>query len=232
MDIRASFANLSTPLVADACVRVGVPLRLAPAGIRPAFPGCRTAGRVLPAAHAGSVDVFLEAIETALPGDVLVVDNDGRFDEGCVGDLTALEARGAALGGIVIWGAHRDTAELAAVGLAVFSYGTCPAGPLRVDPRRPDALAIARFGPHAVSASDAVFADADGAVFVALDRAAEVLSAASRLRATEHRQAREVAAGSSLRGQLRFAEYLEQRRRDPGYTFRAHLRRIGGAIEE
>ena len=37
-----SFADLSTPLVADACVRCEVPLRAAPPGIRPVVPGHRS----------------------------------------------------------------------------------------------------------------------------------------------------------------------------------------------
>jgi 4-hydroxy-4-methyl-2-oxoglutarate aldolase len=61
------------------------------------------------ARHAGSIDVFLEALELARPGDVLVVDNGGREDESCVGDLVALEVQRAGLAGIVIWGLHRDT---------------------------------------------------------------------------------------------------------------------------
>jgi 4-hydroxy-4-methyl-2-oxoglutarate aldolase len=31
-------------------------------------------------------------MEHAAPGDVLVIDNGGREDEGCIGDLAALEA--------------------------------------------------------------------------------------------------------------------------------------------
>jgi 4-hydroxy-4-methyl-2-oxoglutarate aldolase len=54
-----AFAELSTPLVADACVRLGVPLRAAPAGIGAVLPGQRIAGRALPARHYGSVDIFL-----------------------------------------------------------------------------------------------------------------------------------------------------------------------------
>jgi regulator of RNase E activity RraA len=42
-------------------------------------------------------------------GDVLVVDNGGRLDEACVGDLVALEAKHAGVAGIAIWGLHRDT---------------------------------------------------------------------------------------------------------------------------
>src|SRR5881397_3246706 len=99
-----TFADLSTPLVADACLRNGVPLRAAPPGIGAVIPGHRIAGSALPAQHYGSVDVFLEAFSRAEPGDVLVVDNGGRSDEACVGDLTALEARAAGLAGMVVWG--------------------------------------------------------------------------------------------------------------------------------
>ncbi len=51
------------------------------------------AGRALPVKHYGSVDIFLEAMGTAQPGDILVIDNERRMDEGCIGDLTALEAK-------------------------------------------------------------------------------------------------------------------------------------------
>ena len=93
------FSRLSTALIADACLRQRVPLRVAQGEIHPLFPGMRLAGRVLPSHHRASVDVFLEAMRKALPGDVLVVDNDGRPDEGCLGDLTVLEARSWGLAG-------------------------------------------------------------------------------------------------------------------------------------
>ena len=91
--------ELSTPLIADGCLRRGVPLRLAPPGIAPVVAGSRVAGRALPARHYGSVDVFLEAFGAARAGDVLVVDNAGRTDEACVGDLTVLEAQAAGIAG-------------------------------------------------------------------------------------------------------------------------------------
>jgi 4-hydroxy-4-methyl-2-oxoglutarate aldolase len=231
-----SFSELSTPLIADGCLRRGVPLRVAPPGIAAvaagAGAGATIAGRALPARHYGSVDVFLEAFGAARPGDVLVVDNAGRTDEACVGDLTVLEARAAGVAALVVWGLHRDTPELREIGFPLFSYGTCPAGPMRLDSREPEALSSARFGEHLITSGDVVFADDDGVVFVPAERVDEVLDAARAIWQVEREQASRIAAGETLRAQTSFDEYLSRRANDSSYTLRQHLRQIGGAIEE
>jgi regulator of RNase E activity RraA len=230
-DIAARFETLSTPLIADALVRLSLPVRVAPREIRPAV-GSRFAGRALPARHAGSVDVFLEAIQFADAGDVLVIDNGGRSDEGCIGDLVAIEASAQALGGILVWGSHRDSAELAAIGLTVFSCGTCPNGPLRARTRDADALHRARIGWQLVERTDAVFGDLDGVLFVNEQHLDDVFGLASEIADRERRQAALVRQGRSLRQQFRLADFVARRATDPSYTFRRHLRQIGGAIEE
>jgi hypothetical protein len=112
-----AFDKLSTALIADAALRLKVPFRISPPGLGPVTPNQRLAGPVLPVRHFGSVDIFLEAMQSARRGDVLVIDNGGRLDEGCIGDLTALEAEHCGLAGIIVW------ARIAAIGIRLGQEG-------------------------------------------------------------------------------------------------------------
>jgi regulator of RNase E activity RraA len=226
------FADLSAPLIADAAVRLQLEILIAPSGIRPVIPGSRLAGHALPVRHFGSVDVFLEAMEAAQSGDVLVIDNGGRLDEGCIGDLTALEAQASGLSGIVVWGTHRDTPELGQIGLPIFSYGSCPSGPQRLDPRSEDALQVARFGEFQVTKDHVVLADDDGCIFIPQASSEELFKIAREIWQKERKQAERIRSGENLRQQLKFKDYLAKRSVNPRNTFRQHLKDIGGAIEE
>ena len=230
-ELARRFHSLTTAHLADGCIRAGVDVRCAPFGIQALVPGWRFTGRALPARHSGSVDVFLEAFESAEPGDVLVVDNGGRLDESCVGDLVTIEAKAARLSGILIWGLNRDTVDIREIDLPVFSLGTIPTGPLDILERPADALEVAKIGQWSVTKDDVVFGDEDGALFVPATAVESVLALAETIRDTERGQAVKIAAGTSLREQVRFADYLEARSANPALTFREHLRSVGGAIE-
>lgn len=230
--LQRTYLDLTTPHVADACLRLGIPIRCAPANTRPLWCGTHLSGRVNPVRHYGSVDVLLEAIDRAAPGDVLVVDNGGRLDEACVGDLIALEASRAGLSGIAIWGLHRDTTELRTIRLPMFSLGALSAGPQRLDPQDALSLTSAFFGPHVVTADDVVLGDDDGLLFIPMNRATDIANAAAEIRETERFQAARMLLGKTFRDQAHFDEYIVNRRSNASITFRQHLRSIGGAIEE
>ena len=221
----------TTPFIADACALLHLPLRLGPHHLRPLRPHVHIAGKARPARHAGSTDVFLEAIAASQPDEVLVIDNGGRLDEGCIGDLVAGEAHVAGLAGIIVWGAHRDTAAIDAIGIPVWSLGTCPAGPSELRTRSAHALEAASLSHVTVTQDDIVFADIDGVVIVAGTEVERVVAAARDIADRERAQAARLSKGERLRDQLKLDAYLSRRAANPTYTFREHIRSLGGAIE-
>jgi 4-hydroxy-4-methyl-2-oxoglutarate aldolase len=231
MKVEEELDGLTTAHLADACLQLEMEPRLAPQQVVPFVAGVRIAGPVVPVRHSGSVDIFIEVIAQAEPGSVLVIDDDGRRDQACIGDLIAGEAKLAGLGGILVWGCHRDTQELRAIGLPVFSIGALPSGPGSTSERRPDATTSASLGDLVVDSGEAVVADDDGAIFLPLNKVDEIAGAARTIREREHLQAELLAAGTPLFEQLRFEDYLGKHAADPSYTLRHHLQEIGRAIE-
>ena len=221
----------TTPFIADACVQLSLPVRVGPFGLRPNIAGSRASGPARPARHAGSTDVFLEAISASKKGDVLVIDNGGRHDEGCIGDLVVGEAFMSGLTGTVCWGTHRDTAAILSFGAKVWSLGTCVNGPLELRKRVPTALEAANLGKVTVTLDDYVFADDDGVVVVASADLDRVIATAKDIADREGAQAVRLMKGELLRQQLDLDKYVERRHSDPDFTFRDHLKLFGGAIE-
>ena len=66
------FQQMSTPLVADAIIRLELPAKIAPGGIRPLVAGAKFAGPASPVILHGYADHVLEGIYRSDAGDVLV----------------------------------------------------------------------------------------------------------------------------------------------------------------
>ena len=82
-----------------------------------------------------------------------------------------------------------------------------------------------------MSEDDIVFADDDGAVFVANSALPRVMEIAAVIAAAERAQAARVKTGVRLREQFQFDEYLRRRAESPEYSLREHLVRRNQAIE-
>ena len=221
----------TTPFIADACVQLSLPVRVGPYGLKPNIAGARACGPARPSRHAGSTDVFLETIAASKPGDVLVIDNGGRHDEGCIGDLVVGEAFMTGMAATVCWGTHRDTSAILAFGAKVWSLGTCPNGPLELRKRHDTAMQAANIGSVTVTLEDYIFADDDGVVVVEQADLPRVIETAKDIAHREGAQAARLMKGELLRSQLDLDTYIARRRSDPNFTFRDHLKSFGGAIE-
>lgn len=134
--------------------------RLVAAPLRPLAPGMALAGRVLPVRCRPGDNLALHlAIAAARPGDVLVVDYGGSLESGPFGEIMALACRMRGIAGLVIDGAVRDSAQIAALGFAVFARGLNIRGTVKQDPGVIGAPVT--LGGVTIGAGDVVLADAD-----------------------------------------------------------------------
>src|SRR6266571_8741775 len=101
-------------------------------GIRPMWPCPKIAGRVVtvrivpggltrPEHHLAT-----PAVESAEPGDIIVIDNSGRTDVSCWGDILSNAAQVKGIRGVIIDGASRDIDGSSAIGFPVYAKAIVP----------------------------------------------------------------------------------------------------------
>ncbi len=134
-----------------------------------------------------------KAIDTAAPGDVIVVDAAGEVTHAIIGDIMSSIAEKRGVAGIVIYGAIRDSDEIGARRFPVYACGVTHRGPYKNGPGEIN-VPIALDG-MVVNPGDIIVGDADGVVAVPQAHAEEILALARVQLAKETAMLKATAAG-------------------------------------
>jgi regulator of RNase E activity RraA len=148
----------------------------------------------------GTVGDFIDDVA---PGDVIVIDNDGRTDCTVWGDIMTQYAGLRGIAGTVIDGVCRDVSKALGDNYPMFSAGRfMRTGKDRVQVESVNTTVA--IGAVRVAARDIVVADANGVVVVPRHRAREVAQTARQIEAIESRIREQIAQGKTL-GEARAA---------------------------
>jgi 3-hexulose-6-phosphate synthase/6-phospho-3-hexuloisomerase len=190
-DLRALLSRVSTANVSDALHRTGdIP------GLHSLTPGAKVAGPALTVrTYPGDWAKPVEAIDRADPGDVLVIDAGG-VAPAVWGELATNSAKQRKLGGVVIYGAARDSGDIRRLGFPLFcSLVTPTAG----EPKGLGEIGVPlRIGGVRISPGDWIIADDDGVCVIPREKAIEYANRAMDVLEKENRLRKEIQAGSTL----------------------------------
>lgn len=204
-ELVALFEGLDTPGVSDAMDKLG--LHGQALGIMPlsdytkAVVGPAFTVKYVPANNPpGTVGDFIDDVA---PGDVIVIDNDGRTDCTVWGDIMTQYAGLRGIAGTVIDGVCRDVSKALGDNYPMFSTGRfMRTGKDRVEVESVNTTVA--IGTVRVAARDIVVADANGVVIVPRGRAREVAASARKIEDVESSIREQIAQGKTL-GQARAA---------------------------
>jgi 4-hydroxy-4-methyl-2-oxoglutarate aldolase len=210
--VPAAFAQLSTPTVSDALDRLGIAGQAL--GIAPLDRSFRLVGRAWTLRYGpvgqdrGTVGDYIDDLG---PGDVVVLDNQGRLDATVWGDLLTIVAHRRQVAGTVIDGICRDVDRSLTLGYPIFARGNwMRTGKDRV---RVEATQVpVSVGGIRVEPGDLLLGDGDGIVVVPAARADEVLETAERIEGAEAAIRAAIEAGTPLGAARRAAGYHDLQR--------------------
>ena len=165
-------------------------------GIKPLLPGAHMCGpAVTVRTYAGDWAKPVEAIDLCAPGDVLVVDACDATPA-MWGELATHSAMVKGLAGLVVWGAIRDTPEIARLGFPAFSSKVCAhAGEPKGFGEIGVPIVIAG---QTVRPGDWIVGDDDGVMVLPREQAVELANRAMDVLEKENRLRGEIDAGRTL----------------------------------
>lgn len=193
------FKALPTACISDALDRLGIAGQCL--GIAPLSHRFRLAGRAFtikyrPVGYVekGNVGDYIDDIA---PGDIVVLDNDGRLDCTVWGDILTMVASRRGVGGTVINGVCRDVARALEVNYPIYSRGRF----MRTGKDRVEVAAMnvpVSLGEVQVRPADILVGDADGVLVVPATAAEKVLETAQSIEEAEQAIEAEAAKGTRL----------------------------------
>lgn len=202
-----AFSKLETTCISDAMDKLHIYGGLL--GIKPVVPDTYLCGQAFTVHYVpcgeikGTVGDFIDDIE---PGEVCVIDNNGRLDCTVWGDIMAFYASRKGISGTVIDGVCRDINTIRELRYPIFTKGTyMETGKDRVYVDRVNET-VCVSGVQ-VNPGDLVVGDNTGVVVVPRNRAEEVLKVALTIDAAENQ----------IREKLKAGMTLKEARRQTGY---------------
>ena len=195
-----AFRKLPTACVSDAMDRLG--MENTALGISPLDPSMRLCGRAFTVKYRaigqterGTVGDYIDDVP---PGDIVVLDNEGRLNCTVWGDILTLVAKNRGVGGTVINGICRDVARALEVNYPLFTRGRfMRTGKDRVEVS--DYNIAVSLGDVQVRPGDILLGDADGILVIPKSREDEVLQTAQKIEEAENYIEAEVRKGTGLR---------------------------------
>jgi 4-hydroxy-4-methyl-2-oxoglutarate aldolase len=190
--------EMGTTTLSDALDRLGIEGQCL--GIKPFAHQMRLAGpaytiRMLPVGiHGGSVGDYIDDVE---PGQVVVIDSDGRLDATVWGDILTMVATRRGIGGTVIDGVCRDIDRSLELGYPIFARGNA----MRTGKDRVTADAMnvpVQIAGVRIAPGDWLVGDGDGIVALPVSRFEEILATARQIAAAEAKIRDAVVAGERL----------------------------------
>lgn len=212
-DPLAALRKLGTTHVSDALDRLAIAGQCL--GIMPLERSFRIAGRAFTIHYApvdrepGTVGDYIDELG---PGQVVVLDNQGRLDATVWGDLLTSAAHRRGVEGTVIDGVCRDVSRSIELNYPIFSRGHwMRTGKDRV---RVDGINVpVSVGGVRVEPGDYVFGDADGVVAIPAARIETVIAAAGEIAEAEESIRHAVESGRDLKSARATAGYFNLQRR-------------------
>ncbi|WP_037817901.1 MULTISPECIES: RraA family protein [Amycolatopsis] len=185
MSLLDRFSALGTATVSDALDKLKRPGSLL--GLAPLADGQCMVGRAFTVRYvsaqvpAGTVGDFIDQVE---PGQVIVLDNDGRVDCTVWGDILTAVAHQRGISGTVIEGVCRDTHRALSIGYPIYSRGRfMRTGKDRVEVA--EERGPVTIGGVTVRHGDILLGDSDGVVAIPRDCEDDVLEVAEMIQARE-----------------------------------------------